>query len=304
MPSESLQVLSQTSMETPMVTGAELERGRRESLCPSERADAISYDWARIGICIALAGGAYPLVLAAIWLAVGAVGYTHSVIIGDQSRPDFADAVSLLIAIGLYAVVFGALGLLWSGLVSAVTLPLVYLFVWSLRLRGSIVRIGAFAGGLVGFICVAPVTLGRPWISSNSSAWQTFLYLLLGPALTTVLGQLGGAWGGSKSREIGPARDSNEGLQAATWRRPAPLMTDVDSLDGPRFQFGIRHLLWISVWFSLLLALIRLCRIPFEWILPILLSWLAFQTVTLWLGGLLLPRVIRWRERRRHARST
>ena len=63
--------------------------------------------------------------------------------------------------------VAGASGVEAFGLVTAaverfassncvVTLPFVLLIVWSLRVRGSIVWLGAFWGGLVGFAAVLP----------------------------------------------------------------------------------------------------------------------------------------------------
>ena len=45
------------------------------------------------------------------------------------------------------------------------------------------------------------------------------------------------------------------------------------------------------MWLSLLLSLIRLCGIPYEFILPLLLGWLLFQMMTLSLGRWLFRRI-------------
>ena len=298
-------MLTESGIQVAEIPPAELERMRRETLCPSERADAISYDWGLIGFGIALAGGAYPLVLAAIVLVIGATAYVSSAIAGDQYRPSLMEAVPVLFGIGLWASLCGLLALLWAGLAAAMTLPVVYLIAWSLKLQVSIVRIGAFAGGLVGFICIMPWMLSGPWFA-NAGVWEVALILLVGPMLTTILGQLGGAWGGNKSR-AGPSVSiwKKYNLQPAVMPSPSDVdQSEASRPTNPKLQFSIRHLLWISVWLSLLLALIRVCGIPFELILPLLVGWLIFQAFTLWLGGRLIPPIIRWRERRRQARST
>ncbi len=281
-------------------SAAETERMRRGTLCPSERADAISYDWARIGFGIVLAGGAYPIVVAVIVLAFMLV----VALLSARSIGGVDDGLELVIAFGASTLAAALGGILWSGLVTALTLPIVYVVAWSLSLHTSIVRIGAFAGGLVGFICVLPLTLSVPWFDFNGDFWEVVVMASLGPMLTTVLGQLGGAWGGSKSRELGPGRDLNMLVGSAAGEPTTGNPTDVHELARPSLQFGIRHLLWISVWLSLLLALIRLSGIPYELFLPLLLAWLLFQSATLWMGGKLLPRLARWRERRRQFRST
>jgi hypothetical protein len=53
-------------------------------------------------------------------------------------------------------------------------------------------------------------------------------------------------------------------------------------------------MLWIFVWFSLLLSVIRLSGIPFEFALPLLVGWLVYQAATLYCGSL----YFKWREAR------
>jgi hypothetical protein len=56
-------------------------------------------------------------------------------------------------------------------------------------------------------------------------------------------------------------------------------------------QFGTRHLLWIAAWLSLLLSIIRLSGVPFEFALPLLAGWVVYQGATLWIGGRLARRL-------------
>ena len=79
-------MLNESSMPVAEATAAERERARRDALCPSERVDAISYDWARVGFGIVLAGGSYPIVLAAIFAAVGFVAVSLERIVRQRGR--------------------------------------------------------------------------------------------------------------------------------------------------------------------------------------------------------------------------
>ena len=58
------------------------------------------------------------------------------------------------------------------------------------------------------------------------------------------------------------------------------------------FSFGIRHLLVISVWISLLLTAIRLSGLDFVFVLSLLVGWSVYQAATLWIGGLLVSAVL------------
>lgn len=289
--------------ENPSIAAAPASlRSRRDILCPAERANAQSDDWARIGLGIVFAGGAYPIVLSAVFSVSAAVAALWNMLI-QKDFAALAELFSTVFAVILFSIFGAYVGALWSGFVAVLTLPVVYLVVWSLDLRTSIVRIGAFAGGLVGFICVLPIMLGIPWLDPNGDVWGFIVMLLVGPLLTTLLGQLGGAWGGSKSRDAAGASDYLQRLIGAV---PAGTPIGCSTVDGPRprFQFRIRHLLWVSVWLSLLLALIRVSGFPFELLLPVLVGWLLFQMALLWAGGFLLRWLIRWRERRQMYRST
>ena len=67
-----------------------------------------------------------------------------------------------------------------------------------------------------------------------------------------------------------------------------------DAAASTRLQFRTIHMLWVGVWVSLLLTLIRLSGIPYELILPMLLGWGVFQAATLLAGTLLVRRFGPW----------
>jgi Kef-type K+ transport system membrane component KefB len=85
--------------------------------------------------------------------------------------------------------------------------------------------------------------------------------------------------------------------------RPAISSSTNGWLSYPRIQFGIRHLLVIGIWLSLLLTAIRLSGVDFQVALSVVIAWLIYQAVTLWVGGWL----VHWfgrRKARRQSRST
>jgi hypothetical protein len=183
------------------------------------------------------------------------------------------------------------IGLIWATIVCAAIMPLVYLVVLSVRARGSLTRLGAFAGGLVGFVAFLPMLLDSPR-PSRGSLMAPIWPLIFGPGWTTILGQVGGARG---ARRVG--RYERAVAQAAVSREKKTQMQgnefgDISSAPS-RFQFGIRHLLWVGIWLSLLLTAIQLIFGSFHVVLPLLLGWLAYQAATLWIGdsgsGLVSP---------------
>ena len=183
---------------------AEVEAARRSRLCPSERADAITFDWSRIGFGIMLAGGAYPVVLGTIWAIVGAATLASNFVTGNSDGAEVENLATGLFILGIYAIGGALVGVAWSGFVTALTLPLIYAIAWSLDLREGIVLLGAFSGGLIGFTCVLPLTLSLRSVDFRSEPWLLVAAAALGPGLTTILGQLGGAWGGDQIARVGP----------------------------------------------------------------------------------------------------
>ena len=128
--------------------------------------------------------------------------------------------------------------------------------------------------------------------------------LLVGPALATVVGQIGGALGGKRGVEriancrMAPKIDLLRlrfAVKPPTAEQPAVVATTAERIPDPlRFQFRIIHLLWLGVWMSLLLTLIRLSGIPYALIIPLLLGWGAFQAFTLIVGKHLIRRFGPW----------
>jgi len=240
--------------------------------------------WSSIALGIILAGGVYPIVLALIAALVG-------VILDPPSIPELIGTVVILT---IYALISAVIGLIWTNVVVVATLPAMLLVVWSLGMRGSLIWFGAFWGGLVGFAAVLPFLLVLP------VADELIVSLAVGPALTTVLGQLGGAWGGRRAtRRIDwyqRALAQASVIDAAEASEPAECKHGGDDVWAKPvwFQFGIRHLMWAAVWLSVLLSLIRLLGLPFEFILPLLGGWLGYQAATLWLGGMLARRLGPW----------
>jgi hypothetical protein len=249
-----------------------------------------------IGPGIALAGAAYPLLLA---FGYPVVAFVYLL----TSRATWGDFNEALIGPLLFSLFGAGIGLVWATIVAFAILPLVYLFVRSLELRGSIVRLGAFCGGLVGFVAVMPFFIGAMSGITDTLA-EIALIVLLGPALTTIVGQLGGAWGGWRTRWYERAV-----AQAAIAKRgrpeelPANISTDYGHPNHHRLQFGIRHLLVISIWISVLLTGIRLSGLDYRSVLLLIGGWSVYQMATLWVGGLLLSLFGSWKSRRQ-TRST
>jgi hypothetical protein len=270
--------------------------------------DLTSYSGPGIVFGIMLAGGVYPIVVAGVYLMVGAVivawnsisGYPFAHVAGE-----LGEILVLLLAGGVFC---AFIGVVWAAIASALTMPVVYLFLKSLKIRGSLIGLGAACGGLVGFVALLPMLLSLPWTVGFDEAGVIALILALGPALTTILGQIGGAWGGRRAAYFcgldtakAMAADSPELLSVMGWHAPEEIPGS--PADEPRLQFGIRHMMWIFVWLSLILSAIKLCRLPFEFVLPLLAGWFVYQLATLRIGFLLARRLGPWWARRRR-RST
>jgi hypothetical protein len=93
-------------------------------------------------------------------------------------------------------------------------------------------------------------------------------------------------------------------MKAVAHGRPAdcdPLA--VSEVEG-HWQFGLRHMMWLIVWFSVLLSVIRLSGIAFSYAIPLLVGWTLYQWVTLQIGRRLALRLGPWWVARRAVRST
>jgi hypothetical protein len=266
--------------------------------------------WPSLACGIMLAGAAYPIMVfsgyAGIRIVNGLVAKWDGVSIA--ALPRWIEVVQILMLFAMTAIFAGILGLLWTGLITLATLPCVYLVVWSLKLRGSIIWLGAFCGGLIAFIAVVPFMLNLPISSPDGPLWVA-IAIVVGPGLATIFGQLGGMWGGvfatrrARWYDRAIATASVYGPDAA---RQAAARNETDA--GPpaklRFQFGIRHLMWTAAWLSVLLSVIRLSRVPFAYVVPMLFGWLIYQSATLWLGWYLARRLGLGQAHHRESRST
>lgn len=267
--------------------------------------------WTRISGGIVLAASAYPILLGSATYLLVLVMCVINLLDGNflNGQPPTAYDVILGLLSSLVMIPFmlgiaGAIGAILGGAVAAVVATALHIVLRSLELRPRPVLLGAFTGGLVGFLCCAPLVL---LVDDPITIHVNALMILMacGPCLTTVLGQLGGAWGGNRvkwyDREIAIAQVTSCGSLAASVHGVGH-----DSTTGvsQRLQFSICQLLWICLWVCMLLMLIRVSGIPFPVALPLLLGWLLFQTLTMWLGGRLVRRLAPWWARRRQGRST
>jgi hypothetical protein len=293
-----------TTRNEPLLSDGVDDRASQVPLGTYSYSDLADIGWPSIGGSIILAGGAYPIILS----TVGILAMTFSALIG--SGLDGGILIGFPLAVILYGGLGGIIGLLWTGVVIAVTLPLVHLVVRSMKLRNSLVWLGAFCGGLVAFMAVLPVALLIPLMFNTRSALAALVMLASGPGTATVVGQLGGALGGRRAaKRIEAKMEVRRSLVAIGWRLPTARDKDHDEsmmADANRsaFRFRTVHLLWVSVWLSLLLTVIRLSGIPYQLILPVLTGWLVYQAATLWIGSMLAKKLGPWRVARWQTRST
>ncbi len=281
----------------------------RVDLAEAMRQDLTNYNGGSIVFGIMLAGGAYPIVLTGTYLIAGLAYIVWAAFSGyppGSIAQELGQIFLFLVAGGVFC---AFIGVVWAAIASALTMPVVYLFLRSLRVRGSLVGLGAATGGLVGFVALLPITFALPWTVGLSDTGSLAIILGLGPGVTTLLGQIGGAWGGRRALYFAGRDVTNvvpttslELAGAMGWRSTEASSQSQGS--EPRLQFSIRHMLWIFVWLSLILSVIKLCRLPFEFVLPVLVGWFFYQLATLRIGFYLAHRLGPWWTNRRSTRST
>jgi hypothetical protein len=281
---------------------------------PKHRDPSPARYWSSIGLGIVLAGGAYPPVVAFIYFVTGVAVVFWRQVSGVSDLPSVTDLIGAGSFLAVYVAVGGIVGIVWASVVCLLTLPLVHLFVLSLRLRVDPTWLAAFSGGLVGFVAVLPVMLPILLRFSSTNGLREELaacaMVALGPGLSTILGQLGGVWGAQRHKRRETKRRRRETLIATgSWLAPSDESTiqsdqPKNGVRRSKLQFSIRHLLLIAVWLSLLLSVIRLSGIPFEFVLPLLVGWSVYQAVMLWAGWFVWQRVVSRRQAGREHRST
>lgn len=269
------------------------------------RGDLASFGWWSIGDWTILAAGVYALLLSAVGLSVSCI---KCLTYGFSSSPYTAtDWLWMLLYIPVACV--GCI--FWVGMIAAVTLPILHLVVRSLELKISFARLGAFAGGFLVFIATLPISLDWPQMQRNFGWKEVARVMLMGPAVATIVGQIGGAYGGLRaSRRAEDQREIRRRLVQLGWRQatsnsqsPDPGESSVNN-NRPWLQFRTVHLLWAVAWISVVPTVIRLVGLRFETVLPVIFGWLLYQSLTLWLGGIAAGRLAPWWARRWQGRST
>ncbi len=173
---------------------------------------------------IILAGGIYPLIVCATVFFFASVEIAWAGITKGSAEYTSEDVVQFLLGFFAFGLLAGMVSMVYTTIVVAVTAPVVYEFVRSLRLRLDIVPLGAMLGGVVGLVAMLPVIVyvGFHPPPARHLFAELIIPLALGPGLTTIMGQIGGAWGGANSRRYGsPSRQQRwnrflvKGLQPA-----------------------------------------------------------------------------------------
>lgn len=268
------------------------------------RSDLVTFGWWSITQWSILAAGAYPLLLLAVGLSVQCV---KGVLFGFAASK-FTAVEWLWMC--LYQIVFSFGCLFWVGAIAAITIPILHFVIRSLELRVRLTYLGAFAGGLLILLATLPISLDWPRMQRNSGSWEVARVLTMVVAVATIVGQIGGAYGGLRAaRRTQRQYRVRQQLLKLGWRQPAfndlsPETNEPSANSNRRFQFRTVHLLWVAAWISLLLAAIRLVGLRFETVLPVIFGWLLYQAITLWLGTVLFRRLAPWWHRRRQGRST
>ena len=256
--------------------GADVASARKEPSEPPDRRiipRRCSNDLASLAPEIVFACVGY-----AILLAVGAAVF-EVILFGVNvlTADGLVEALGAILAAILFSI---SVGIVWCGVATMFVMVFVWYFVRSLQLRPSWIRLGTFTGGLVGCIATIPF-MGV--VTEMSDRSEIAVLLFLGPGLTTMAGQLGGAWGVTvmKPRElVAPGLRQSE-----------------------RFQFGVRQMLVACVWVALLLTAIRLLGLDIVPVLLALCGWLIYQAALLRIGGHLAAWFRRWKAGRQ-TRST
>jgi hypothetical protein len=266
--------------------------------------DLRSFGWVAIGRRIVLAGTLFPCVFALCMTAISFISALLNGNIGLLINP--AAIFGSMIGIAAISTLGGAAALVWSGVTTLITLPVVHLAVWSMNIRADWLKLAAFSGGLVAFIATLPLSAELPVALNRGAPVTAFWFLTVVPALATIFGQYGGLSGGRRAVRQREAKTASRRALIAIGcsRFNFDQVGDEDKEVPAKFQFRISHMLWLGLWLSLMFTAIRLSGIGYELFLPVLLAWLLFQAVTLLLGGLIGRHLLPWVRAWRQSRST
>lgn len=280
----------------------DLDSSERRDEAGSNRAmlgqQPIEY-WTAVAKGVLLAGSVYPTVSFLGYVGIGAV----------VNRVTLNEFFEIAVVMAVMALPAAIVAFCWAAIAGFITLPIVHLAVRSLHIRGDLVMLGAFSGGTVGFVAVLLLMLPTGLLEETGNPMLILVWLSFGPGLTTVLGQIGGAWGARRGIQKHKTQQRLWALRAEPAR--AVLEADAetrfvsvhaeanrvpqeaDKIE-PQFQFGMGAMMWAFFWVSLLLTLMRLCGVPMALTVPLLAGWLVYQAATLWAGRKIALRLAPW----------
>lgn len=209
--------------------------------------------WLSVVLCISLAGSLWPF--SRFLINIFEPASTSSLLSLPVSEMVFAGMISLLFG-GTVCIVTLAL------LSSSVALGM-NLILKTLNIEQEQIGVGSATGGIAGLLLALPFCFAEG---------QCYLYapLLLGTA--TLLTQLGGTWGAW--RVLNSMKEEGGTVMA----------------EPSIFQFGVRQLLLLAVWFAVGLTTLRYLGVLSEKLLVLVGIWSALQVVFFFLIALIMKR--------------
>lgn len=254
---------------------------RRVAPAASLTRDAPKNEWGRLEIAIALAGGAFPIVVLAIIFLIAVVSVTTETLRG--APPPIEHIVLGCGIVFATAIGSGITGFVYVFVTCAFIQRLIALGLWCMRIRPRRDRLGAWTGAVVAFGSFLPLAIWMLFDADNVAPAR-ILVTALG-CLAMFLGQFAGAYAGLIN-----LRDQQQRGDALRNVRNG-------------IRFSIRHVLGLMAAVSVVLALLRLTGPLFPTLATATLVWFIQAVVLhrplIWLARWRLDR----RERRRRASS-
>ncbi len=272
---------------------------------PAKRRESLS-DWMHVAGGVCVAGALYPVVVGLIALAVNVVVLLVELLQGRSGTHALAYVAAAIPQAIIFAVVGAIFGMFWTAIVALPTTALFSLFARTMQLRAGFTWLGAILGGLIGLLANLPVLFFAMTPSPPSDfVWTILLLVATGPALATVLGQAGGAWGAWYGDVVLGRARADVLAEAGGWHTPAGTMPHAAHQEAsaePLFQFRLRQLLWLTVWAAVFMAAVTATGMPLL-LLAVFGVWLVYQAATLYFGAKLVRLLTRRRATRRTRRT-
>lgn len=263
---------SELVSEVPPKTDLDRQVAFHRGATPGVRAEWFGF-WDMLGVTIALAGGAYPLVLLMLVWIVGACVVAGRLFYGEVSALGEAAIGAGVSAV--LALMFAGVCLLYTGMASVLVLPCTAGTLRLLGWRPKLPYLGAFCGGLIAFTCFLPFVIFTSSVWDNPQHPQFLWYYAAGPLLGILCGLAAGAHAGVESE------------------RELELRGTPTNANG--LKFSIKQMLAITVVASLLLTAMRMAGLLNARMLAYVTFWLVWQSLAMY------PVVWLMRLRRRHA---